>query len=388
MLYAIYYGYSIAEIIWEKSNGLIFIKDIKARRPERFRFGNDGNIYLRNKSTLNGVLMPDKKFWVAVHGAETSDDVYGKGLSQALYWPHIFKSNGLKFWMSFLERFGSPTAIAKMSPGSMSDPNLIHKVQSALEGLAQEGSIITPNTVDIELLQASVGTGVTDYNSLRIAMDDAISKIVIGQTMTTDKGSSYSQSEIHKSVRDEILEADSDLLSESFNRTVSVWFTEYNFEGATPPRLFRLTERKDDILKVVEKDIKIKDLGWNPRDEYIIKTYGDGYEKAHDIVHNEDKKDQQFSEKDLISISRENHERAMDEIEKASLDFGLNYQELIGYRVKEIQDIAEASGDFGLFKQRLSELAQEDPKESIVKKIMSGRIFARLYGMFNAMRKK
>lgn len=42
------------------------------------------------------------------------------GLAHYLYWPTFFKRNGIKFWLIFLEKFGMPTAAAKLPPGQKS----------------------------------------------------------------------------------------------------------------------------------------------------------------------------------------------------------------------------------------------------------------------------
>jgi phage gp29-like protein len=54
-------------------------------------------------------------------------------------------------------------------------------------------------------------------------MDDAILRVILSQTGTSKseaQGLGGSQSDVMKDVRDEVVAADSDVLHESFNRTV------------------------------------------------------------------------------------------------------------------------------------------------------------------------
>lgn len=90
------YGYSVAECIWGMDGNKITLDAVKIRKPWRFGFGKDGELKLRiNAQTL---LMPERKFWIAVWGADDDDSPYGQGLGHALWWPVYLKRNGAKFW--------------------------------------------------------------------------------------------------------------------------------------------------------------------------------------------------------------------------------------------------------------------------------------------------
>ncbi|MFX5157705.1 DUF935 family protein, partial [Acinetobacter baumannii] len=91
--------------------------------------------------------------------------------------------------------------------------------------------VIIPKGMEIELLEAArSGTG--DYKTLHDTMDETIAKAILGQTMTTDNGSSKSQAEVHMEVRQDIVKADADLICESFNLGPVRWLTMFNFAGA------------------------------------------------------------------------------------------------------------------------------------------------------------
>ncbi|MDO6575377.1 phage portal protein family protein, partial [Staphylococcus pasteuri_A] len=79
-------------------------------------------------------------------------------------------------------------------------------------------------------------SGSADYETQRKALDQAISKIVLSQTMTTDNGSSQSQAKVHSDVKEDVIKADADLICESLNNTAVTWLTNWNFPGAKPPK--------------------------------------------------------------------------------------------------------------------------------------------------------
>src|SRR5690606_32759156 len=130
----------------------------------------------------------------------------------------------------------------------------------------------------VDLLEAT-RSGATSYQDLAEAMNQSISKIVLSQTMTTDNGSSRSQAEVHAGVRDMVVKADADLACSSFNTQVARWLTEWNYPGAEVPRVWRSTEPPEDLIKRADRDGKIFALGFEPTEDYIRQTYGEGWVK-------------------------------------------------------------------------------------------------------------
>jgi len=277
MLFSVFYGWGVAEIIWRPNGERVSFDRIVVRDRSRFRFDIEGNLYLW-AMTGGWQLMPARKFWTITTGADNHDEPYGLGLAHSLYWPVFFKRNDVKFWLMFLEKFGMPTAIAKVPAGMITDPDTIQSAISMLQQIATDAGVVVPDNVVVELLEAS-RTGSADYSGMFDAMNAAISKIVVGQTMTTDAGSSRAQGEVHERVAQKIVEADSDLLSSSFNQGPIKWWTEWNFPGATPPRVYRQTEPQEDLARRAERDKVIAELGYSPTEEYILNTYGEGWEK-------------------------------------------------------------------------------------------------------------
>ena len=122
MLYGLFYGYAVGECLWGYDGSRIVLDDIKVRDRSRFVFDVDGNLRLIKAGEPHPVKLPDQKFWVFSTGANHSDNPYGLGLGHYLYWPTFFKRNDIKFWLIFLEKFGQPTAMAKLPPGQAEDP--------------------------------------------------------------------------------------------------------------------------------------------------------------------------------------------------------------------------------------------------------------------------
>lgn len=403
MLYALFYGFAVGEVMWEVRDGLIQLKDVRVRDRARFKFGVQGirELYLyRPDGAVE--LMPERKFWAMSTGADHDDEPYGMGLAHWLYWPTYFKRNGIKFWLIFLEKYGMPTAKATLPPGQMNNRELVAKALAALRAIQTDGGVVVPDGVAIELIEIA-RSGAVDYESMYRAMDGAISKVVLSQTMTTDDGSSRSQATVHKTVADTVAQTDSDLICESFNRTVGQWFTELNFPGAAPPRVYRATAPPDDLVQRAERDTNVFKLGYEPTPEYITETYGPGWVKsqkaavvaAGDVgaqpagfaVPDPDAESaQEFAEVAAIAALKNLNRADQRALVEAATRFGKQSDTIVGDRVRSILAYAEDSQDYETMRAHLNALAAEAAPRAAVEKVRRATFMARLMGALRGQR--
>ena len=116
-------------------------------------------------------------------------------------------------------------------------------------------------------------------------MDEAITKVILSQTMTTQDGSSLSQAQVHAGVKLEIVKADADLLSDSFNNGPARWWTDLNYGAeVAAPQLVRLVDEEADLKLMAETDEILMRTGWKRTEESFKDTYGDGFEKQKDAL--------------------------------------------------------------------------------------------------------
>lgn len=395
-LYSVFYGWGVAEVIWQPNGNRVSLGAIKVRDRARFRFDIEGRLYLW---TMRGgwELMPERKFWTVTTGADNDDEPYGLGLAHALYWPVFFKRNDIKFWLIFLEKFGQPTATAKIPAGQMADPATVQSAMKVLNDIASDSGVVLPDNVVIELLEAA-RSGSADYAGMHDAMNAAISKIVVGQTMTTDNGSSRAQAQVHERVAQRIIEADSDLLCSSFNNGPVKWWTEWNFPGATPPRVYRVTEPAEDLAQRAERDTKIYSLGYEPTEDYIQQAYGDGWQKKADPLATMAAALQQpaaggaptdFAEGESAALAALRAARRKDQeaLFEAARSFSERYRTITGQRVEALLQAAELSEDAETFNKRIGELLAEKPPAGTLEQLSRSLFGSGLLGALRAQRK-
>lgn len=273
ILKAILYGFYSVEVIWNATNNGIKIRKLIAKHPRRFSFTMERELRLITPANMiEGEPVPDRKFVIFTYG--DSDNPYGRGLGQRLWWPVWFKKNGVKFWLVFLEKFGMPTVKGKYPPGTT--PEQQQKLMDAIEAIQSDTGIKIPDSMDIEFLEAS-RAGTVTHEQLCEYMDRQISKAVLGQTASTEgTPGKLGNEKAQGDVRQEIIEADADLLDGCLNDTLIRWIVDYNFPGVSAyPKIMTYAAAKPNLKEQSEIDkTLVVDIGLPVTAAYFYETYG------------------------------------------------------------------------------------------------------------------
>lgn len=274
MVKARHYGFGVAELIFANDGKNIVIDNILVRKQSRFIIDKQKQLILMNG--IEKKIMPDYKFWRFVTGADNDDMPMGLGLAYQLYWPVWFKTRAAKMWAIYLDKFASPTAVAKYPSGSGEDER--KRALQAARAIRQATGIAVPTGVTLEFLEAGRSSG-GDYKLFLEYFDAAIAKVILGQTGTTTNGPYSGTAETHMQVAKSVIKADADLLCGSFNASAAKVLTALNYPTAKPPRYYRKLETNEDRETRITEDKELFAMGWRRDAENFTETYGMGYER-------------------------------------------------------------------------------------------------------------
>lgn len=282
MQHGLFFGFAVAELLYEMDGSKVKIADIRPRNPRRFVFGQDGQPRLKTRSHwLDGEELPERKFWHFHAGGFHADDPYGQGLAHWLYWPVRFKKEGLAFWNEFLEKYGAPFILGKYPNGTSAQDQ--ERLLESCRAVRRDLGMTLPEGMMVELVQTKA-QGTPDHAALFEAMNAAILKVIVGQTMTTEDGSSRSQSETHADQQSLLVMSDAELIDESFNKGPARWWCEWNYgEGVASPRVVRLFEAEEDKKTAAETILTMQQAGWTAPQEQVDKIFGEGWEKTASV---------------------------------------------------------------------------------------------------------
>lgn len=391
LLDAILKGYSVGEIMWAVQGSEIVAKEVIARDQRRFVFSYERELRMLTLANLiEGEPLPDRKFICHSFGGKDGTP-YGLGLGTRLFWLVYFKRRDITFWLTFADKFGSPTAIGKYPPGT--PPPEQTKLLSALSAIAQDTGVIIPEGMLIELLEAQRSGSTDAYERLARYMDEQMSECVLGETMTTSsKGAGLGSggvANVHNEVRLELVRADADLLSSALNKTLLTWITELNVPGATPPTVWRDVSEPADLTSQATRDRAIYDMGFRPSLKYINDTYGGEWTDAPTPPLAPAQRlispDKPAARTPGAAFSEADAAVALATADQLSISDGAaaltaEWEKLIGPRVDELIAMFEETGDLSTFRARLAELLKADPSPVLVESLTRAGFVSALLG--------
>lgn len=269
LLDAVFYGYSVLEIIWEIKDNFYRIKNIIPRPYYWFAFDKDNNLIFRGEN-IRQDKVPFGKFIMARH-FPTFENPYGLRLLSRCLWSVAFKKGGVKFFARFLEKYGMPFVIANAVQGASRQEK--ENMAKDLYNMVQDAVAVLPAGAEVQLHSAT--TNQADiFNSYIDRWDKSIAKIIQGQTLTSDIGDtgSFAAANTHKSVSDDIARADMMMVTSSFNELFWI-YTKINFGSDIKAPTFSYID-SEDLTQRAELDTKLYSMGVRFNDEYIEQTYG------------------------------------------------------------------------------------------------------------------
>ncbi|MDO5631126.1 MAG: DUF935 domain-containing protein [Paracoccus sp. (in: a-proteobacteria)] len=257
LLDALAKGYAVVQPIW--NYGAVWKPaEYRFEDPRAFQFAGD-DLRIRDAEIREGRPIPP---WsLIVHRPHLKSGLTVRaGLARLVAWTFMLKSYTLQDWAAFLEIFGMPLRVGKYDRGASAEERRV--LLRAVRDLATDAAAIIPMGMEIEFIEAKGGSGNAVFGAMAEYLDKQVSKAVIGQTMTTDEGSSRSQSEIHDEVRLDIRRADAKQLGTTVNRDLIAPFIAFNFgPDVAAPVVSWPVEDPEDVKEFTEAVARVVPLG-------------------------------------------------------------------------------------------------------------------------------
>jgi len=269
------YGYSVLEANYKiDENNRFTLAEIMVKPLEWFEPKNNGELIFRkpqSSAEVNVFKTYPLKFFLT-RRKPSYKQPYGEALLTKLYWIWYFKTSSTKFWVKFLERFGSPLLIGKVG-GQNRKQQDIDAMTAALLNAHAQSILSIPAEDEVTTVGTNFsGAGASAFEAFDKVMVRRVQKVVLGQTMTSenDGGGSKALGVVHNEVRMDKRNSDLRMISPTVQELIDALCILNGFDKHT----IILGGEQDLNVKVVERDLKLKDLGVQFNDKYIIETYG------------------------------------------------------------------------------------------------------------------
>lgn len=159
--------------------------------------------------------------WLIEAGRPDDLGLYLKAATQT-----IPKKNMLAFWDSFGEIFGMPMRIARTTSR---DPKVMSQLEKMLKDAGASQYMVAGQDTEIEFVESGKGDAFNVYDKRIDRANSELSKLIIGQTMTIEDGSSLSQSQTHLEVFQNLVDSDCTMLRDIVNNQLIPRMTKHGF---------------------------------------------------------------------------------------------------------------------------------------------------------------
>lgn len=271
------FGFQPVEIVWNFSDEeipLIIPEKVEAKPQEWFCFDSQNRLRLKTQTNFyEGELVPERKFLCPRHNPSYMNP-YGEKLLSSVFWAVTFKKGGIKFWVSFAEKYGMPWALGRIPRQTLQEEAL--KLRDALDNMVQDGVAVFDDACSVELVESgSKAQSGQVYADLVNFQNEEISKAILGQTLTTQVGEngSYAAGKVHSDVRADIVAADVKLVEKTVNQLID-WIFELNFPSMAGTCKFAFVDEDNIKTDLANRDKILCDAGLGLSKEYFMRTYG------------------------------------------------------------------------------------------------------------------
>ncbi|HEX8485708.1 DUF935 domain-containing protein [Sphingomonas sp.] len=289
-------GVSYTEIIWDFSEGQYRPARLEWRDPRFFRFDPvDGRTPLLRggeDGIAGGGLVdtPLAPFKFISHTVKAKSGLpVRSGIARVAAWAWMFKAFTQRDWAVFAQTYGQPIRIGRFeSTASATDKATLWR---AVANIAGDCAALVPKGMEIEFIQApNLGAASDLYEKRADWLDRQISKLVVGQTGTTDSkqgGLGDGGNKVHNDVREDIEVADCKGLAATLNRDlVRPWVDLERGPQRKYPRIKIERPKTEDLQRLSEALAKLVPLGLRVQQSEIRDKFGladpdDGAELLH-----------------------------------------------------------------------------------------------------------
>lgn len=253
-------GVSATEIIWDTSESQWRPARLEWRDPRWFRFdARDMRTLLVRDITGDQPLKPYG--WIVHQGRVKSGIPIRSGIARVAAWSFMFKAFTVRDWAVFSEAYGMPIRLGKYGKGATEADK--DKLARAVASIASDYSAIIPVETLIEFVKADLGDSTDLYERRADWLDRQVSKVVLGQTQTTDAtAGGYATASVHDGVRADIERSDARQLAATLNRDLVRPLIDLNMGPQRAYPKIRIGRAEQvDVNALIDNIVKLVPLG-------------------------------------------------------------------------------------------------------------------------------
>lgn len=382
-------GFSVVEIMWNRSKAPWTINDYRWRDPHFFQFEQIARqeIRLRDESdSLNGLALEPYKFAVHVPKIKSGTPIRG-GLARLAAWAYMCKGYTVKDWLAFAEVFGMPLRMGKYGSNASEDDKAV--LRMAVANLGSDAAAIFPESMMIELIEAgNKGSSADFFERLAKYLDDQVSKGILGQTASSSgTPGKLGNEELQAEVRDDIRDDDAEQLAATINRDVVKPYIDLNYGPQEEyPSVVIAEADAEDIEAIVNACEKLVPLGLRVEQSVIRDKIGlpdpDPNAKQEDLLQPPSQPQQQqpleTANNHQVALNREGEKgNILDELLEDEL---ADWQPLMQPLMQPLYDLIDQVNSIDELREKLQSITDRQDLQPLIDSLAPALLKARALG--------
>ena len=268
-------GVGVCEILWSTRDGWM-PRDYEWVDPRFLKPDSDTLREFRlltDEQPVDGIPLTPGKY-VMHYPRLKSGLPLRNGLARLVAVMYMLKSFTVRDWWAFAEKFGIPIVVGKY--GNNASDEQIKTLIDAIASIASDAGCAIPQSMQLEMQEtASRNGGGALFKEMAEWCDAQTSKAVLGQTMTTDDGSSRSQADVHDRVRMDIARWDARQLENTLNEFLVRPFIQFNYGPQEKYQRVKLSiSEPEDLKAFVDALIPLVDRGLRVQESEVRDRFG------------------------------------------------------------------------------------------------------------------
>lgn len=271
LLDAIPTGYSGVIIDWAPGAGSI--SGFTPVHPANWVFDAEGNPAIVNDTGIEKGLneFHANQFAFHKHSSMPGIPAIG-GLVRSLVWTFFFKHYGMKHRARYLEKFGIPFLIAKISDADFANDTTRASLLSTLRSIGADGAGVFTKESSIETVQAGAAGANASYQEWFNYLDQIITILVLGQLASSDKATGMSNGQTQDKVRQDLFGSDCQNLMETVQNQILAPLEWYKYR--TDKLRFKIEfEPPEDLDKKIKWVSQLESSGRTVKRSWIEDTF-------------------------------------------------------------------------------------------------------------------
>lgn len=256
-------GFACVETLWQR--------DATEWWPRQYRFTEQRHFVFDRATMTTPLLRTDRvdvdedgeslrPYQWMIHIPKIASGIpLRTGLARTIAVCYMAKRWTCADWMAFLDLYGIPIRIGRYPQALANDKG---KLLKAVRSIGSDAAAVIPSEMEIELIESKAAGATGVFRETVEYWDAQTSKATLGQTMTSDDGSSLAQAKVHQQVQWDIRDADGRGVAATINEQLIKPFVLLNFgEQETYPEVSLQKKRPEDIVPLMQATKVFVDMG-------------------------------------------------------------------------------------------------------------------------------